>query len=140
MAASHILPFLNGCIHALTRAYPQQHRSICTGALFLGTLGVFDGGRICTTHWAAYDNLANRNKISASSVGAKPGTVLQARFVDSGLNDKGIRILSSGGISCGLDASLYVVKLRWGEAEAIDTASILDLAWRKTEGVVAYEG
>jgi transcriptional regulator GlxA family with amidase domain len=65
--------------------------------------------------------------------------VLPARFVDSGINDSQVRIISSGGISCGIDASLHVVTLRAGEAEALDSAKLLDYAWRKTEGVVFGE-
>lgn len=62
--------------------------------------------------------------------------MIKARFVDSGLNDSKVRIISSGGISCGIDASLYLVKFLLGEKEAISTAEILDYAYRKTEGVV----
>lgn len=66
----------------------------------------------------------------------KPGTVVASRFVDSGLNKEGVRIISSGGISCGMDASLYVVKLKFDENEAQTVAALLDYAWRKTEGFV----
>ena len=62
--------------------------------------------------------------------------MIPARFVDSGVNDNGVRIISSGGISCGIDASLHVVKLLCGEQEAINTAALLDFAWSKTNGVV----
>ena len=101
----------------------------------MGSLGIFDG-KFCTTHWSAYDVLKERVKFAASVRGNQPGTVIKARFVDSGLNDSKIRIISSGGISCGIDASLYLVKLLIGEEEAISTAEILDYAYRKTEGVV----
>lgn len=115
-----------------------RYRSICTGAIFLGNLGIFDG-RYCTTHWGAYATLNQYNKRSATKSGDKVGTVLPARFVDSGINDSQVRIISSGGISCGIDASLHVVTLRAGEAEALETAKLLDYAWRKTEGVVFGE-
>jgi transcriptional regulator GlxA family with amidase domain len=59
-----------------------------------------------------------------------------ARFVDSGVNSNGVRIISSGGVSCGIDASLYVVKLYAGEDVAKAVAQQLDYAWRKTEGFV----
>lgn len=62
--------------------------------------------------------------------------MIKARFVDSGLNDSKIRVISAGGISCGIDASLYLVKLLIGEDEAISTAEILDYAYRQTEGIV----
>lgn len=68
--------------------------------------------------------------------GGQPGTVIKARFVDSGLNESKLRVISAGGISCGIDASLYLVKLLVSEEEAISTAEILDYAYRKTEGVV----
>jgi transcriptional regulator GlxA family with amidase domain len=110
-------------------------RSICTGAIFLGNLGVFDG-RFCTTHWEAYTTLVKYIQLGAARTGSKAGTVLPARFVDSGLPEAGVHIISSGGISCGIDASLHVVKLRAGENEAFQTSQLLDYAWRQTEGVV----
>ncbi|KAK5654760.1 hypothetical protein OQA88_7085 [Cercophora sp. LCS_1] len=113
--------------------------SICTGALFLGQLGIFNG-RVCTTHWAAYGDLKARLKIaSETSPESKSGTVVAARFADSGLNSHGVRIISSGGVSCGIDACLWVVRLRCGETEAKTVADSLDYAWRKTEGVVVLD-
>lgn len=65
-----------------------------------------------------------------------PGPVLSARFVDSGINDYDVRVISSGGVSCGLDASLYIVQLTAGEDIAREAADKIDYMWRKTEGVV----
>ncbi|KAG6360940.1 hypothetical protein INS49_012008 [Diaporthe citri] len=84
----------------------------------------------------SYDDLKERVKSAASVSGGQPGRVIKARFVDSGLNDSEIRVISAGGISCGIDASLYLVKLLLGEEEAISTAELLDYAYRKTEGVI----
>lgn len=109
--------------------------SICTGALFLGSLGIFNS-KFCTTHWLAYDELKERVDSAASASGEKPGRVIKARFVDSGVNESMVRVISAGGISCGIDASLYLVKLLVGEEEAISTAELLDYAYRKTDGVV----
>jgi len=122
---------------------PRILLSICTGALFLGNLGLFNDVKFCTSHWAVYAQLQAANDKTAGSKG-KGAKVLPARYVDAGINENGIRVISSGGISCGLDASLHVVKLRAdlllgagkGEQEAKATAEILDYAWRKTEGVV----
>lgn len=61
---------------------------------------------------------------------------MASRFVDSGVNANGVRIISSGGVSCGIDAALYIVKLHAGEEEAKKVAQQLDYAWRKTEGFV----
>lgn len=73
---------------------------------------------------------------AAESSEAIPGKVLAARYVDAGINRSGVRIVSSGGVSCGIDASLHVLKLYAGEEAAVLAASRIDYAWRKTEGVV----
>ena len=67
----------------------HENSSICTGALFLGTLGIFDG-RFCTTHWGSFDLLKQNVQEGAKRTGSgRPGTVVAARFVDS------VSILSS---------------------------------------------
>lgn len=109
--------------------------SVCTGAFFLAKNGVFDDGRYFTTHWDFYEELIGYYKTAAQGAGGKPGTLIPARYVDSGLNKHGVRIITAGGISCGIDAALHVVDMRAGEAEARETAELLDYAWRKTEGV-----
>ncbi|KAK3317129.1 ThiJ/PfpI family protein [Cercophora scortea] len=116
-------------------ARPRVLLSICTGAMFLGTLGIFND-RYCTTHWKALTDLQKSVNDAAARTHGRPGTVVPARFVDSGNNTRGVRIISSGGVSAGLDASLYLVKSLYGEEEALDTAEMLDYVWRKTDGVV----
>jgi len=66
-----------------------KNSSICTGALFLGTLGIFDD-RFCTTHWGSFDLLKQNVQEGAKRTGSgRPGIVVAARFVDS------VSILSS---------------------------------------------
>lgn len=36
------------------------------------------------------------------------------RYVDGGTNKAGVRIVTAGGVICGLDASLYVAELKVG--------------------------
>jgi len=122
--------------------HPRILLSICTGSLFLSALSVFTPGLFCTTHWASYDRLAKLAREAAVRTHgseSSAGVVIPARFVDSGLNADGVRIISSGGISCGIDAALYVVKMLKGDNVAIETAGLMDYAWRKTEGVVFGE-
>lgn len=114
----------------------ERTSSICTASLLLGTLGIFNNGRYCTTHWGSYDQLKERVAEAVIRTKQKAGAVIPARFVDSGVNSNGVRIISSGGISSGIDASLHVVRLLCGEQEAINTAGLLDYAWHKTNGVV----
>ncbi|MEM9291610.1 MAG: DJ-1/PfpI family protein [Acidobacteriota bacterium] len=68
--------------------------SVCTGALLLGTLGLLDGLEV-TTHHENLEELAQR----------APKAILNGdhRFIDHG------KIVTSGGISAGIDASLHLV-------------------------------
>src|SRR5260221_3291962 len=69
--------------------------SICTGALLLGHLGLLDG-LTATTHWCALDLL---QEIAPKAV-VRPN----ARFIDNG------KIVTSAGISAGIDMSLHLVE------------------------------
>lgn len=73
---------------------------------------------------------------STTTTTTPPGKVLAARFVDAGVNGSGVRVVSAGGVSCGIDAGLHVVKVFAGEVAAREVAEGLDYAWRKTDGVV----
>ncbi|KAL7760764.1 hypothetical protein ACKLNR_007299 [Fusarium oxysporum f. sp. zingiberi] len=133
-------PFLD-LIQAFSQLSPQAGGnertllSICTGAIYLGTLGILNGG-YCTTHWASYDVLKGVNAAAAVAAanGKEAGKVLATRYVDSGHNEAGVRVISSGGISCGIDAGLHMISLYYDEDVAKRTAALLDYAWRKTEG------
>jgi transcriptional regulator GlxA family with amidase domain len=110
--------------------------SICTGALFLGYAGVFDGLE-ATTHFLALDSLRTIcGEYVARTPGAKETKVLpesltqKVRQVDAGLNEHGVRIISSGGISCGLDATLHLVSRRLGNEFAVGVANMMEYAWR----------
>jgi putative intracellular protease/amidase len=111
--------------------------SVCTGALLLGYAGVFDG-LTATTHFLALDQL---RQVCADYVertpGAKGTKVVPKvpsdtlRWVDAGPNASKVRVISSGGISCGLDATLYVVAQRLGKDQAGDIAAMMEYAWRE---------
>ena len=67
--------------------------SICTGALFLGAAGLLKGEK-ATTHWAVKGMLADM-------YGAE---YVATRYVQSG------KILTSAGVSAGIDAALYLAE------------------------------
>jgi transcriptional regulator GlxA family with amidase domain len=91
--------------------------SVCTGALLLGKLGLLDG-LPSTTHHTAFDLLQQI---------APHTTVLKdKRIVDNG------QIILSGGISAGIDMSLYVVTKLIGDAAAQATITEMEYGWHSS--------
>lgn len=89
--------------------------SVCTGSLLLAQAGLLEGLE-ATTHHGAIDLLretAPRTRIST-----------EKRFIDNG------KVIISGGISAGIDMSLYVVGRLLGEQEAWKTARYMEYDWR----------
>jgi transcriptional regulator GlxA family with amidase domain len=115
--------------------------SICTGAFFLGYAGVFEGIS-ATTHFLALRGLqelcdgynARRPGSKPTAVvpdpNKKPDTDFRYVMIQDGRHEK-VRVISSGGISCALDASLYLVELLKGREKADEVARIMQYAWRR---------
>jgi transcriptional regulator GlxA family with amidase domain len=84
--------------------------SVCTGALVLANAGVLDGRR-ATTHWASLDTLA----------GLRPAITVERgpRVVDDG-------VITSAGVSAGIDMALYVVERLFGSDVANETAHYME--------------
>jgi transcriptional regulator GlxA family with amidase domain len=80
--------------------------SVCSGAFILADLGLLDG-LSATTHWGALPGLRNYQKIKAKS---------DVRFVDNG------RIITTAGVSAGIDGALHVVQRLLGDDAAWRTA------------------
>ena len=84
---------------------PRTIFSVCVGAFFLGAAGIL-GGLNVTTHHRAVEQLGQ----ICRGVGSEPASIVQKRFVDGGLSKLGrVSVITAGGISSGLDASLYIV-------------------------------
>jgi transcriptional regulator GlxA family with amidase domain len=81
--------------------------SVCTGSMLLGTAGLLDGLR-ATTHWRSLDWMRD----SFPTVTVECGQ----HVVEDG------RVLTSAGISAGIDMALRVVARCFGEAVARATA------------------
>lgn len=95
---------------------PQIIASVCTGSFLLAKAGLLHG-KSATTHW---EDIADMQK-SFPSV-----KVLQGRrWVDQGA------IVTSAGISAGLDMSLYLVERLFGRQLALDTAHQMDYTWHE---------
>jgi len=100
---------------AAQAATVQITTSVCTGAGVLGTLGLLDGHR-ATTHWTAFGWLRELAPNATLTEGV--------RFVDEG------SLLTSAGISAGIDMSLHLVARIHGQAIAEQTAREMEYDWR----------
>jgi transcriptional regulator GlxA family with amidase domain len=92
-------------LDALRDAHARGARlvSICSGAFALATAGLLDGRR-ATTHWRLTDELQRRHPL----VGVLPNRL----FVDDG------DILTSAGVTTGIDLCLHLIRLDRGAAAA----------------------
>ena len=93
-------------------AASSQVTSVCTGALLLARAGLLTGRR-ATTHWAALDLLASLD----------PTIQVQrdARVVSDG-------VVTSAGVSAGIDMAFSVVAALHSEAVADETAHYIEYA------------
>jgi putative intracellular protease/amidase len=89
--------------------------SVCTGAFILGQAGLLDG-LSATTIVGASQQLA--------TMFPKAKVVTDRRYVDNG------RIVTTGGLSAGIDGALHVVERALGRLRAEDVARGLEYEWR----------
>jgi putative intracellular protease/amidase len=88
--------------------------SVCTGAFVLANSGLLDGCE-ATTHWSAIDGLKK----------AAPNAVVHEdrRFIDNG------RVITTAGVSSGIDGALHVVARLLGRYTAERTAHYMEYRW-----------
>jgi len=106
------------------------------GIFNTGKLGLLSGLK-ATTHSDYLDQFQKICTVSAEGSESESTEVLKARFVDAGPNQTGTHIITAGGNSSGLDASLYLVILKMGREAADEVARLAEYKWREVEGVVA---
>ena len=85
-----------------------------TGAAVLARAGLLQGRR-ATTHFGSYDWLASLDPTITVERGA--------RYVDDG-------VVSSAGVSAGIDMAFAVVEKRCGREVAAETARYIEYDWR----------
>ncbi|SNY43777.1 DJ-1/PfpI family protein [Arsukibacterium tuosuense] len=95
--------------------------SVCTGAHILAESGLLDGKSATTFHRALNSFEQNYPAISVKR---------QQRFVDNG------QIITSAGLSSGIDASLHLVSKVLGEDKARTVALHLEYDWDPNSGFV----
>lgn len=85
--------------------------SVCTGARILAKAGLLDGLE-ATTHWVSIDELKEM---------APTATIHDdRRFVDNG------KVVTSAGVSAGIDMSLHIVARLCGDKAAAETARFME--------------
>lgn len=110
-----------GKLQVIEWIYQQSHKasvvaSVCTGAFLLAKAKILEKQKV-TTHWEDIADL--RDMFPQLNV------VDNVRWVDEG------RIITSGGISAGIDMSLHLVSRLHSNDLAEKTARQMDFAWTK---------
>lgn len=89
--------------------------SVCTGAFVLAGSGLLDG-KSATSHYCCRKSLAEEYP--------KVKVVNEVRFVDNG------NVITTEGISAGIDGSLYLLEKLFGHEVAKDVAHYMMYDWR----------
>lgn len=97
--------------------------SICTGAFILGRAGLLDGRRV-TTHWHYTERLIN-------SFPAAQVTTDQIYIKDGNL-------ITSGGVTAGIDLALSIVAEDHGKKIALDVAKVLLVVMKRNGGQAQF--
>ncbi len=96
--------------------------SVCTGAALLSKAGILDNKK-ATTHWGAVSNL--------QQLTPKAEILKNTRFVYDG------KLLTTAGVSAGIDGALFAVQKIKGQAEAQRVATIMEYDyWKPDMGLV----
>lgn len=95
--------------------------SVCNGAFYLGRAGLLDGLE-ATTFAGLIDEL--------QKAAPKARVVRDRRFVDNG------KIITSAGLSSGIDGALHVIERLLGKGTAQVAATSLEYDWRPDGGYV----
>jgi transcriptional regulator GlxA family with amidase domain len=100
-------------------AQAEHTASVCTGSLVLAKAGLLGGLRATTHHenFAELAQLIPQDQIDET-----------VRFTDNG------QVLTSAGISAGIDLSLHLVAKLHGESVATRTAHYMEYPWRNDGG------
>ena len=92
--------------------------SVCTGALLLAKSGLLEGKR-ATTHWGAIKAL--------KSISKNINVIPDRRIIDD-------EVITSAGVSSGIDMAFMIVEKLFGEEVASDTAKYIE--FHRTKNIV----
>ncbi len=103
---AHIIQWISDCARNA-----EKLLSVCSGALLLAQAGLLKGFR-ATTHHQVFETL--------EKLASETQIVRDQRFVDNG------PIITSAGISAGIDMSLHVIGLLYGRETAEKSAAYME--------------
>jgi transcriptional regulator GlxA family with amidase domain len=115
-------PSLNAWLPEAARS-ARRFGAICTGVFLLGEAGLIDGYR-CTTHWNYVDRLAQRHP--------------QTRVETEQIYVVDRNLITSGGITAGIDMALAVVAEDHGKDLALEVAKVLLVVMKRQGGQTPY--
>lgn len=105
-------------------------QSVCSGSILLAAAGVL-AGRDATTHHLGFDML---KKVADEAAGGDSKiNVKKTRWVDCGVTDAGVRIVNAGGVTSGIDTSLFIVEELVGKKAADWAAEVAEFE-RRSKG------
>lgn len=103
--------------------------SVCTGSLILATAGILDGMKV-TTHRSARVLIKDLVEEHGGEVEVVVDRIVEEAFRGKGGEDLGVDIITSGGVSSGIDASFYLVRRLIGAECAENTAVYVEYDWK----------
>lgn len=53
------------------------------------------------------------------------------RYVDGGVNRQGKRVITAGGVTCGMDGALYIAEMKAGRQAAEFVATMSEHEWKR---------
>ena len=110
---------LMGKLNAMS-AKSEITTSVCNGSQILAAAGILDG-RKATTNKMYYNQIVG----AAEDV----NWVKEARWVDDG------NIITSSGVSAGIDMSLHLISRLFGEEAAVSIAQVTEYQWHRDADV-----
>ncbi|KAF2170444.1 hypothetical protein M409DRAFT_19266 [Zasmidium cellare ATCC 36951] len=122
------VPGLKNVMKAFTALQPRESNprvllTICAGVFFLAEAGLLVN-KVATSH---YFSLRDLQKLCDRHGETK---IVRQHYVDVG-DVGGTRVVVSGGITSGFDATLYLVEMQQGLGVAEKARAVLDAGWRR---------
>ncbi|KAJ5907153.1 Isonitrile hydratase-like protein xanA [Penicillium subrubescens] len=116
----------------VTSKQPRLLFSVCTGAFLLGATGVLSGLTV-TTHHRAINTL--RDICTKFGNKSEPSTnVVHNRYMDGGfIKGDAVQVITAGGVSSGLDASFYVIRLLTTTEMAAFVSRVMEYTWNEVD-------